>query len=75
VSSHAPPVGCDYETPRGNACPLRATVKITFRDTNAPPSISGEPVRFYANACPEHARKASTDLPAGMRVDATEDLP
>jgi hypothetical protein len=69
-----PPVGCDYEVSGGRACPRVAAVRITFRDKNAPASISGEPVRFFANACHPCARKAREDLPAGMTVDDVEQL-
>jgi hypothetical protein len=69
-----PPVSCDYEAAGGGACPRRAAVKLTIRDMNAPASISGEPVKFFANCCLEHERSTRATLPDGLRVETREAL-
>jgi hypothetical protein len=49
MTTAAPPVGCEYETPDGRSCPYRARLRFTFVQASVK-SISGEPVKFYAHS-------------------------
>jgi hypothetical protein len=71
---NAEQIACEYETDDGRACPYRARTRFTLKQTNAPHSISGEPVRFFACACPLHAAKLRNSLPVdGAIVIEKED--
>lgn len=67
------PTPCEYERD-GRACGKWARVRLTIRDMNAPPSISGEPVRFKAHACYECAARQRKSLPEGLKVEEVEPL-
>jgi hypothetical protein len=71
----APPASCDYETASGGACPNRARWKLTIADGGARPSISGEPVRYFAHACHYHRDEARAKLPHGsLKIESEEAL-
>jgi len=71
--SHQPPTACEYETSSGAGCPNLARIRLTFRDITAPPSLSGEPVKFFGHACFSHLEKARR-VPEGIRIDSEESL-
>ena len=74
MSGERPPTSCEYETADGRPCPHVARARFTLRQATAPLSISGEPVKFFANACTLHAAKVRHHLPAGIVIDTEEEL-
>lgn len=68
------PVACEYETQDGRACPYAARTRFTLKQTNAPASISGDPVRFFANACPLHASKLRAGLVDAIVIEKEDAL-
>ena len=74
MSAERPPTQCEYETDDGRPCPYIARARFTLRQANAPASLSGDPVKFFANACTLHASKVRHQLPPGIVVDHEEAL-
>lgn len=73
MNAHGP-TPCEYETSDGRACPYGARTRFTLKQTNAPASISGDPVRFFANACPLHAAKLRNGLVAHIVIEKEDEL-
>jgi hypothetical protein len=73
VTTAAPPVGCEYETPEGRACGYRARLRFTFVQ-QAVRGLSGEPVKFYAHSCLGHERKARGSVVDGIVLESVEPL-
>ena len=73
MSAHGP-TPCEYETTDGRACPNAARRRFTWKQTNAPASISGEPIRYFAHACHAHTPTARTRVVVGIELEKEEQL-